>query len=92
VEVLTAYSHTTQLADLRRWVSIRPSEVVPSLHSTPKRPWSLRDRLDECTRADLIAAYLGGTSAASLATMHELSPRSVKRLLAAVGVRRQRLA
>jgi hypothetical protein len=37
----------------------------------------------------MIAAYRGGTTAASLATTHELSPRSVKRLLASAGVRRK---
>jgi hypothetical protein len=55
------------------------------------RPWSLRDRLDERTRADLIAAYRAGTTAASLAVAHGLSVRSVKRLLYSNGVRRNQL-
>jgi hypothetical protein len=59
VEILTSYSHTTNL--------------------------------EERTRDDLIAAYRAGTTAASLATTHELSLRSVKRMLAAARVRRKQL-
>ena len=56
-----------------------------------KRPWSLRDRLDERTRAEMIAANRGGETAASLACGHGLSVRSVKHLVAAGGVRRKQL-
>jgi hypothetical protein len=91
VEVLTSYSHTTNLADLQRFVAGRRSNVVSVAPPAAKRPWSLRDRLDELTRDDLIAAYRAGTTAASLATTHELSLRSVKRMLAAAGVRRKQL-
>jgi hypothetical protein len=89
VEVLTSYSHTTHLTDLQRCVSAHPSDVVPEAQPASKRPWSLRDRVDERTRADLIAAYYAGATAASLAAHHGLSLRSVKRLLAAAGVRRK---
>jgi hypothetical protein len=51
----------------------------------------VRDRLDERTRAAVIAAYRAGSTAASLAATHELSLRSVKRMLAAAGVRRKLL-
>jgi hypothetical protein len=61
-----------------------------SPHPRP-RPWRLRDRLDERTRADMIAAHRAGTTAASLANTHALSLKSVKRLLASAGVRRKRL-
>jgi hypothetical protein len=91
VEVLVAYSHTTQLADLQRCADAPRSSVVPAGTSAAKRPWSVRDRIDERTRADLIAAYRAGTTAASLATTHGLSLKSVKRLLAAAGVRRNPL-
>jgi hypothetical protein len=39
----------------------------------------------------MIAAYRGGTTAASLAATHEVSLRSVKRLLSSAGVRREQL-
>ena len=89
--MLTSYSHTANLADLQRCIAGRPLAAVPAALSAFKRPWSLQDRLTERTRADLIAAYLAGTTAASLATTHELSLRSVKRLLASAEVRRKRL-
>jgi hypothetical protein len=60
-------------------------------HIAAKRARNLRDRLDERTRADLIDAYRAGATAASLARAHGLSPSSVKRLIAADGVRRQQL-
>ena len=91
VEVLTTYSHTRQLADLQRCANSRRPDVIPVASPASKRPWSLQDRLDEHTRADLLAAYLAGTTAASLAATHGLSLRSVKRLLAAAGVRRKQL-
>jgi hypothetical protein len=72
---------------MRRCSSIKCRFAPPAA----KQPWSLRDRLDEHTRDELIAAYRAGTTAASLATTHELSLRSVKRLLAAAGVRRKQL-
>jgi hypothetical protein len=91
VEVLTSYSHTTHLPDLRICIDAPRSDAVSAATSASKRPWSLRDRLDERTRADLIATYLAGTTAAMLAVTHGLSLRSVKRLVAAAGVRRKQL-
>jgi response regulator of citrate/malate metabolism len=55
---------------------------------TAKRPWSLRDRLTERDITKLITAYRNGATAASLATAHGLSLKSVKRLLRTAGVRR----
>jgi DNA-directed RNA polymerase specialized sigma24 family protein len=46
-----------------------------------KRPWSLRERLDERELTELIIAYRDGATAASLATTHGVSLSSVKRLL-----------
>ena len=89
--MLTSYSHTTPLADLQRCISARPGIDVPAALSASKRPWSLRDRLDERTLAEIIDAYRAGETAASLACGHGLSVRSVKRLLSAAGVRRQQL-
>jgi hypothetical protein len=91
VEVLLAYSHTTRLAELQLCVNVRQSEAVSAARPASGQPWSLRDRLDERTRVNLIAAYHTGATAASLAVTHDLSLRSVKRLVAAAGVRRQRL-
>jgi hypothetical protein len=89
VEVLTSYSHTTQLTDLQRCGNGRLRAAVAADHAAVKRAWDLRDRLDERTRIDLISAYRAGATAASLADAHGLSLRSVKRLLAAAGVGRQ---
>ena len=89
MEVLTSYSHTTQLADLQLCIDTPRSNAGSATTPASRRPWSLRDRLDERTRADLIAAYRDGTTAASLATTYGLSPRSVKRLVAAAGARRR---
>jgi hypothetical protein len=53
-----------------------------------KRPWSLRDRLDERNITELITAYREGATAASLAAAHGMSLKSVKRLLHTAGIRR----
>jgi hypothetical protein len=88
VEVLTAYSHSTQVADLRLCHTEALSGPVRATRPSTKRPWSLRERLDERDIADLIIAYRKGATAASLATIHGVSPSSVKRLLNTAGVRR----
>jgi hypothetical protein len=41
------------------------------------RPWSLRGRLDEREIAELITAYRNGATAASLATTHGATLKSV---------------
>ncbi len=53
-----------------------------------KRPWSLRDHLDERDIADLITAYREGATAASLTAAHGVSLNSVKRLPHTAGARR----
>ena len=89
MEVLTHYSHSEHLADLQRCATNRCAGAAPARPTARKRPWSLQDRLDERDRADLIAAYRSGDTAASLTTAHDLSLRSVKRLVATAGARRQ---
>jgi 2,4-dienoyl-CoA reductase-like NADH-dependent reductase (Old Yellow Enzyme family) len=61
---------------------------VRAARPSAKRPWSLRERLDEREIAELITAYRNGTTAASLATAHGVSLTSVKRLLRTAGIRR----
>jgi len=61
---------------------------VHAARANAKRPWSLRERLDERDIAELITAYRDGATAASLATTHSVSLPSVKRLLRTAGVRR----
>ncbi len=62
VELLTAYSHSTQAADL--WLC--RTEALISFTTTPgptaTRPWSLRDRLTEHEIAELIIAYRDGAT------------------------------
>jgi hypothetical protein len=61
---------------------------VRAARPSAKRPWSLRERLDERETAELITAYRNGTTAASLATAHGVSLTSVKRLLRTARIRR----
>jgi hypothetical protein len=68
-----------------------PAGAVSVPQPPSRRPWSLRDRLDERTRLELIAAYRAGATATSIASGHGLSVRSVKRLVAAAGVRRKQV-
>lgn len=89
VEVLASYSHNPKLADLQRCVNVPSRDIASIAPPASKRLWTLRNRLDERTRADMIAAYQAGSTAASLAVAHSLSVRSVKRLMAAAGVRRK---
>ena len=88
MELLTAYSHSAQATDLQLCHAAARTSPVCAARPRTKRPWSLRDRLDESDIADLITAYRNGATAASLATTHGVSLSSVKRLLRTAGVRR----
>jgi hypothetical protein len=88
VEILTAYSHFTQAADLQLCHTIALTSPVRAARPSTQRPWSLRERLDEHEIVGMITAYRDGATAASLATTHGVSPSSVKRLLHTAGVRR----
>jgi 2,4-dienoyl-CoA reductase-like NADH-dependent reductase (Old Yellow Enzyme family) len=61
---------------------------VRAAKPSAQRPWSLRERLNEREITKLITTYRNGATAASLATAHGVSLRSVKRLLHTAGVRR----
>ena len=63
---------------------------VRAARPNTKRPWSLRERLDEREIAELIGAYRDGATAVSLAATHRVSLSSVERLLHTAGVRRAR--
>ncbi len=88
VELLTAYSHTAQAADLRLCHTAALSSPVRTQRPTATRPWSLHDRLTERDTTKPITSYREGTTAASLAADYALSLSSVKRLLRTAGVRR----
>jgi hypothetical protein len=88
VELLTSYSHSTQAADLRLCHTVALASPTRAPKPSAKRPWSLRERLDERDIAELTTAYRDGATAASLATTHGVSPSSVKRLLHTAGIRR----
>jgi hypothetical protein len=87
VELLAAYSHSTQPLTCS-FATPQRSPVVREPRDRAHRPWSLRERLTERDIANLITAYRNGATAASLATTQTLSLRSVKRLLRTAGVRR----
>jgi hypothetical protein len=87
VELLTAYSHSTQAADLRLCHTVALASPARTPRPTATCPWSLRERLTERDIAELITAYRDGATATSLAATHDVSLRSVKRLLHAAGIR-----
>ena len=88
VEILAAYSHSAQAADLQLCHTMALTGPVRAPRPSAKPPWSLRERLDEHDIAKLITAYRDGATAASLAIAHGVSLSSVKRLLHTAGVRR----
>jgi 2,4-dienoyl-CoA reductase-like NADH-dependent reductase (Old Yellow Enzyme family) len=88
VELLTAYSHSAQAADLRLCHTAALAGPVRAARASAKRPWSLRERLDEREIAKLNTAYRNGATIASLAAAHGVSLSSVKRLLHTAGVHR----
>ena len=88
MELLTTYSHTVHVADLRLCHTVGLTSPVRIPRPSAQRPWSRRERLSERDIANLITSYRDGATAASLATAHGVSLRSVKRLLHTAGVRR----
>ena len=86
VELLTTYSHSDHADELRLCHTVALTSPVRTPIPSAKRPWSLRERLDDHHIADLITAYRNGATAASLAATHGLSLSSVKRLLHSAGV------
>jgi hypothetical protein len=88
VEILTAYSHSAQAADLQLCHTMASASPERTARPDAISPWSLHERIDEREIAELITGYRNGTTAASLATTHSVSLSSVKRLLRAAGVRR----
>jgi DNA-directed RNA polymerase specialized sigma24 family protein len=81
VEVLAAYSHSARAADLGLCLNTASMTERPKRRAVDKRPWSLSDRLDETQRLAIVEAYRSGATAAQLATTHDLSLSSLKRIL-----------
>jgi hypothetical protein len=77
VEVLAAYSHSEQGADLRLCLNTASLNQKPERRAADKRPWSLSDRLDEAQRLAIVDAYRSGSTAAQLAATHDLSLSSL---------------
>ncbi len=88
VELLVAYSHSTQATDLQLCHTMALTSPERTARRDAMRPWSLRERLDEHETAELITGYRNGATAASLATTHSVSLSSVKHLLRTAGVHR----
>ena len=84
VELLASYSHSVQAADLRLCHTMALVSPVRAARPSAKRPWSLRERLDEREIAELITTYHNGATATSLAAARGVSLSSVKRLLSSV--------
>ena len=74
------------------FVTVALTSPVRAARPRTNHPWSLRERLDEREIAEPITAYRDGATAASLATIHGVSIRSVKRLLHSADVRHASLA
>jgi len=53
----------------------------PKRRPIDKRSWSIFDRLDEAQRLAIVDAYRSGATSARLATTHDLSLSSLKRIL-----------
>ena len=87
VELLTAYSHSAQATDLQLCHTVAFASPVRTPKPSAKRPWRLRERLDDREIAELITGYRNGATAASLTTTLGVSLSSVKRLLYTAGVR-----
>jgi hypothetical protein len=75
VEVLAAYSHSTQSADLLLCAKVELNRPSSAPEPSARRPWRLRDRLTEGDIADLITAYRDGATATSIAAAHGLSSK-----------------
>jgi hypothetical protein len=88
VELLTAYSHTTQAADLHICLLAATRNRRPRAELTTTTPWSLRERLPDDMIQAMACAYRTGATSHDLAIAHDLSLSSVKRLLRTAGVRR----
>jgi len=80
VEVLAAYSHSTQAADLHLCLQDAASRR-PKRRPVTKQAWSLSNRLNEAQRLAIVDAYRSGATAAQLAAIHDLSLSSLKRIL-----------
>ena len=81
MEVLAAYSHSAQASDLDLCLQEASANRRPKSLPVEKQVWSLSDRLSEAQRLAIVDAYRAGATAARLATDHDLSLSSLKRIL-----------
>jgi hypothetical protein len=90
VELLAAYSHTAQAADLHICVLVATGNRRSETKLITTTPWSLRERLSDDVIQAMACAYRAGATARDLAIAiaHDLSLSSVKRLLRIAGVHR----
>ena len=88
VEILTAYSHSVQAADLHVCVLTATRNQRPDTKPATTASRSLYERLSEDTIRTMACAYYAGATARDLAVAHDLSLSSVKRLLRIAGIRR----
>lgn len=62
MELLAAYSHLAQVVELRGFATPWLSSAQCALRPNAKRPWDLRERLDEREIANLIITYRAGVT------------------------------
>jgi hypothetical protein len=81
VEVLTAYSHTTEASDLQR-CRLRMTPVpLPDTDRTTATPWNVRERLGDAGIQAIIDARRDGATLVCLTKTYGVSLSSVKRLI-----------
>ncbi len=73
VEVLAAYSHSTQSADLPLCAKVELNRPSSAPEPSARRPWRLRDRFTEGDIADLITAYRDASLARPCPALIEIS-------------------
>ncbi|GAA2271594.1 hypothetical protein GCM10009853_026720 [Glycomyces scopariae] len=76
-------THANQLPTLPIPTAEDPDPEPTRPHQEEPRPWALSRRLTPETRAAIIAAYQAGARQQDLATHHNLSLSSIKRLIRA---------
>lgn len=74
-------THANQLSTLPIHTGKDPDPASAHPREEEPRPWALSRRLTPETRAAIVAAYIAGARQQDLATHHNLSLSSIKRLI-----------